>query len=100
MSGGRPLLKEAAGWVARLHDARYMAATVLLVLDVPQRSVRGIMGLSKHGDGRSVSACGAPAGSARDCCLRFRAAALLSLGYAAVPTWRCCGSRSRWVATT
>ncbi|MCC2653910.1 MAG: hypothetical protein K0Q60_4076, partial [Microvirga sp.] len=30
-----------------------MAATVLLVLDVPQRSVRGIMGLIKHGDGRS-----------------------------------------------
>jgi hypothetical protein len=34
MSGGRLLLKEAAGRDARLHDARYTAATVILVLDV------------------------------------------------------------------
>jgi integrase len=30
----------------RLHDARHTAATVLLVLDIPERSVMGIMGWS------------------------------------------------------
>ena len=31
---------------ARLHDARHTAATVLLVLGVPERTVMGIMGWS------------------------------------------------------
>jgi integrase len=40
------LLKTAGVRDARLHDARHTAATVLLVLGVPERSVVGIMGWS------------------------------------------------------
>ena len=40
------LLKAAGVRDARLHDARRTAATVLLVLGVPERTVMGIMGWS------------------------------------------------------
>lgn len=40
------LLDEAGVREARLHDARHTAATVLLVLGVPQRAVMGLMGWS------------------------------------------------------
>jgi integrase len=40
------LLKSAGVRDARLHDARHTAATVLLVLGVPARTVMGIMGWS------------------------------------------------------
>ena len=42
----KALLKTAGVRDGRLHDARYTAATVLLVLGVPERSVMGIMGWS------------------------------------------------------
>ena len=42
----KALLKEAGVRDGRLHDARHTAATVLLVLGVPERSVMGIMGWS------------------------------------------------------
>ncbi|GAB3920026.1 site-specific integrase [Microlunatus endophyticus] len=42
----KALLKEAGVRDARLHDARHTAATVLLVLGVPERTVMGIMGWS------------------------------------------------------
>jgi hypothetical protein len=42
----KALLKSAGVRDARLHDARHTAATVLLVLGVPERSVMGIMGWS------------------------------------------------------
>jgi integrase len=32
---------------ARLHDARHTAATILVVLGVPERTVMGIMGWSR-----------------------------------------------------
>jgi hypothetical protein len=40
------LLKEAGLREARLHDARHTAATVLLLLDVPVRTVMSLMGWS------------------------------------------------------
>ncbi len=42
----KALLREAGVRDGRLHDARHMAATVLLVLGVPERTVMGIMGWS------------------------------------------------------
>lgn len=42
----KALVKAAGVREARLHDARHTAATVLLVLDVPERTVMGIMGWS------------------------------------------------------
>ena len=42
----KALLKRAGVRDARLHDARHAAATVLLVLGVPERTVMGIMGWS------------------------------------------------------
>jgi integrase len=42
----KALLKEAGVRDGRLHDARHTAATVLLVLGVPERTVMGIMGWS------------------------------------------------------
>ncbi|WP_198662347.1 tyrosine-type recombinase/integrase [Nocardiopsis sp. TNDT3] len=39
-------LREAGLREARLHDARHTAATVLLILEVPERAVMGIMGWS------------------------------------------------------
>lgn len=43
----KTLLKEAGVRSARLHDARHTAATLLLVLGVPARSVMGLMGWSQ-----------------------------------------------------
>ncbi|HEY5979326.1 MAG TPA: site-specific integrase, partial [Microlunatus sp.] len=45
----KALLKRAGVRDARLHDARHTAATVLLVLGVPERTVMGIMGWSSTG---------------------------------------------------
>jgi integrase len=42
----KALLKAAGVRDARLHDARHTAATVLLVLGVPERTAMGIMGWS------------------------------------------------------
>ena len=42
----RPLLQRAGVRHARLHDARHTAATVLLVLGVPERTGMSIMGWS------------------------------------------------------
>lgn len=42
----KALLKEAKVRSGRLHDARHTAATVLLILGVPERAVMGIMGWS------------------------------------------------------
>jgi integrase len=42
----KALLKRAGVREARLHDARHTAATVLLVLGVPERTVMDIMGWS------------------------------------------------------
>ena len=42
----KALLKAAGVRDARLHDARHTAATVLLILGVPERTVMGIMGWS------------------------------------------------------
>ena len=42
----RALLERAGVRHARLHDARHTAATVLLVLGVPERTVMSIMGWS------------------------------------------------------
>src|SRR5699024_5624252 len=42
----KALLKRAGVRDARLHDARHTAATVLLVLGVPERTVMSIMGWS------------------------------------------------------
>jgi integrase len=42
----KALLKAAGVRDGRLHDARHTAATVLLVLGVPERTVMGIMGWS------------------------------------------------------
>jgi integrase len=44
--GWKGLLKEAGLREARLHDARHTAATVLLLLDVPVRTVMSLMGWS------------------------------------------------------
>lgn len=41
------LLSDAGVRDARLHDAHHSAATVLLLLGVPDRAVMGIMGWSK-----------------------------------------------------
>jgi integrase len=43
------LLKAAQLRDGRLHDARHTAATVLLILGVPERAVMGIMGWSDSG---------------------------------------------------
>jgi integrase len=40
------LFKRAGVRVARTHDARHTAATVLLALEVPERIVMGVMGWS------------------------------------------------------
>lgn len=45
----KALLKKAEVRSARLHDARHTAATILLVLGVPARSVMGLMGWSQIG---------------------------------------------------
>jgi integrase len=45
----KELLKAAGLREGRLHDARHTAATVLLVLGVPERTVMGIMGWSSTG---------------------------------------------------
>ncbi|GAA3689330.1 site-specific integrase [Microlunatus aurantiacus] len=45
----KALLQRAGVRDARLHDARHTAATVLLVLGVPERTVMGIMGWSSTG---------------------------------------------------
>ena len=42
----KALLRAAGVRNARLHDARHTAATVLLILGVPERTVMGIMGWS------------------------------------------------------
>ncbi len=42
----KALLQKAGVRDVRLHDARHTAATVLLVLGVPERTVMGIMGWS------------------------------------------------------
>jgi integrase len=42
----KALLKAAGVRDGRLHDARHTAATVLLVLGVPERTVMGVMGWS------------------------------------------------------
>ncbi len=42
----KSLLKRAGVRDGRLHDARHTAATVLLVLEVPERTVMGVMGWS------------------------------------------------------
>ena len=42
----KALLRRAGVREARLHDARHTAATVLLVLGVPERTTMGIMGWS------------------------------------------------------
>jgi integrase len=43
---GNALLRRAGVPDGRLHDARHAAATVLLILGVPERTVMGIMGWS------------------------------------------------------
>ncbi|GAA3636338.1 tyrosine-type recombinase/integrase [Microlunatus ginsengisoli] len=45
----KALLKRAGVRDGRLHDARHTAATVLLVLGVPERTVMGVMGWSTTG---------------------------------------------------
>jgi integrase len=45
----KDLLKAAGLRDGRLHDARHTAATVLLILGVPERKVMGIMGWSSTG---------------------------------------------------
>lgn len=45
----KALLREAGLRDARLHDARHTAATVLLILGVPERAVMGLMGWSHSG---------------------------------------------------
>ena len=52
----KKLLNRAGVRDGRLHDARHTAATVLLLLGVPERAVMGVMGWSKHGDGSAVPA--------------------------------------------
>jgi integrase len=42
----KSLLSEANVRDGRLHDARHTAATVLLILGVPERAVMGLMGWS------------------------------------------------------
>ena len=42
----KALLREAGVRDVRLHDARHTAATVLLLLGVPERAVMGLMGWS------------------------------------------------------
>jgi integrase len=42
----KELLKAAGLRDGRLHDARHTAATVLLILGVPERAVMGVMGWS------------------------------------------------------
>ncbi|HEY9484757.1 MAG TPA: tyrosine-type recombinase/integrase [Micromonosporaceae bacterium] len=42
----KQLLRDAGVEDWRLHDARHTAATVLLILGVPERAVMGIMGWS------------------------------------------------------
>ncbi len=42
----KELLKSAKVRDGRLHDARHTAATVLLILGVPERAVMGLMGWS------------------------------------------------------
>jgi len=46
------LLADSGGPVRRLHDARHTAATVLLLLGVPERAAMEVMGWS-HGRWRS-----------------------------------------------
>jgi integrase len=48
----KDLLKAAGLRDARLHDARHTAATVLLILGVPERTVMAIMGWSSSGMAR------------------------------------------------
>jgi integrase len=49
------LLADAGLRDGRLHDARHTAATVLLLLGVPERAVMGLMGLVDDGDGGPLS---------------------------------------------
>ena len=52
----KKLLNRAGVRDGRLNDARHTAATVLLLLGVPERAVMGVMGWSKHGHGSAVPA--------------------------------------------
>jgi integrase len=52
----KALVRRAGVRDARLHDARHSAATVLLVLGVPERTVMSDYGVVHHGDGGAVSA--------------------------------------------
>ena len=52
----KALLQAAGAPDGRLHDARHTAATVLLVLGVPEGTVMSVMGVVEHGDGRALSA--------------------------------------------
>jgi integrase len=45
----KALLRAAGFRDGRLHDARHTAATVLLILGVPERAVMGVMGWSSSG---------------------------------------------------
>lgn len=49
MAEWKALLAEAGVRDARLHDARHTAATVLLLLEVPERAVMEFMGWSNSG---------------------------------------------------
>jgi integrase len=51
----KELLKAAGLRDGRLHDARHTAATVLLILGVPERTVMGIMGWSGTGMTRRIN---------------------------------------------
>lgn len=52
----KDLLHDADVRDARLHDVRHTAATVLLILGVPERAVMEIMGLVALGDGHALPA--------------------------------------------
>lgn len=52
----KALLQKAGVRDARLHDARHTAATVLLALGVPERTVMGIVGLVLDRHGRPLPA--------------------------------------------
>jgi integrase len=49
MAEWKALLADAGVRDARLHDARHTAATVLLLLEVPERAVMEFMGWSNSG---------------------------------------------------
>ncbi|MFI7147146.1 tyrosine-type recombinase/integrase [Nonomuraea sp. NPDC050022] len=51
-TSGKDFLASAGLKDGRLHDARHTAATVLLILGVPERTVMAIMGWSSSGMAR------------------------------------------------